>query len=79
MQSPSPLQVARQDRPLQVEGEQAMATPTMQVPSPSQTLAGISRSAPWQPESRQMVPAGCREQPPLPLHRPLSPQVSAGS
>jgi hypothetical protein len=49
--------VVRQALALQVEGAQPIATPTRQVPSPSQTLAGTSRSAPSHADTLQMVPA----------------------
>jgi hypothetical protein len=78
-QSESTVQLWRQLPRAQVDGAQPMATPTMQVPSPSHTLAGTSWPGPSQAESLHRVPGACFAQPPRPLQRPLCPQVSGES
>jgi hypothetical protein len=77
--SVSTVQVWRQELPSQVDGSHEIPTPAMQVPSPSQTLAGTRLSLPAQADSLQIVPAMCLAQPPSPLHMPLWPQVSSES
>src|SRR5262245_3707528 len=55
-----------------------MGEPITQVPSPLHVLAGIWLP-PEQLEGLHTVPAAYFEQPPMPLHNPLEPQVSGVS
>src|SRR5215207_10421527 len=73
------VQAVMQTPSSQVDGLQEIATPTMQVPSPSQTLGGTNLSRPSQAPSLHTVPCANLAQPPWPLQKPLWPQVSGES